>query len=159
MTITQRLTIKPAQTDSIRSNLMNVSFEFNFSNEQLHDFMIIEEGVKAELAKTYSDHLGHAFKALTLLNSPVDTVIVERESSIKLKYLPETVTVGIQESEFTTFVISETSDLYVCSAYSGPHKVKSSYPKNQDEFLKTNSLTPVQVLLEVAKHELQTLKQ
>jgi hypothetical protein len=153
---TQILTIKPSDAESMENRLI-VSFECDFSNEQLQDFMIIEDGVKTELGKAYSEHFGHALKALTLRTSSVDTIIVERETSVKLRHLPESVTICFQESDFTTFVLGGTSDFYTCTAYSGKLKVKSSYPKNQDEFLKTNSLTPVQVLLEVAKRELQTL--
>lgn len=152
-----RLTISPASKEGMEKNL-RVSFECDFSNEQLQDFMIIKKGVKEELGKIYSEHFEKALDALTLRDSSTDTIIVEREASLKLRHLPELVTIGLQEADFTTYVFGQTSDLYTCSAYQGKYKTKVSYPKSHAKILETNFTNPVQVLLDIAKHELQTLK-
>ena len=127
----QRLTIRPLNDRINSSRKMNVSFECDFSNEQLIDFLIIPDGVREELAKNYSEFLGIALDKLVYRESIEDVIEVEREVGLKLRYLPESVTIGFQEGDFISYLINETSETVTCKAYRQEHTVKTTAPKHQ----------------------------
>lgn len=139
---------------------MNVSFECDFSNEQLIDFLIITDGVRKELAKNYSEFLEVALEKLTERDSIENVIIVEREVSLKLRYLPESVTIGFQEGDFISYLINETSDAITCKAYQQGHTLKTTAPKHQwPADGETEWPNQVEMLKAVAKKELEHLIQ